>query len=73
MRMASMTLRITGMHCGHCRMKVEKALQKVAGVYGASVDLERGAAEIDFDPREAAPEGLVAAVQAVGYAAEVSK
>ena len=71
--MASMTLRISGMHCGHCRTKVEQALQKVAGVYGASVDLEQGAAEVDFDPQTAAPEALVAAVRGVGYGAEVSR
>lgn len=71
--MASLNLKIDGMHCSHCRMKVEQALQKVTGVYGASVDLEHGAADVDFDPQQTAPEGLVAAVQAAGYVAEVSK
>jgi len=69
--MASVTLRISGMHCSHCRVKVEQALQKVAGVYGAAVDLDAGTAEVDFDGK-AAPEALVAAVQAVGYGADVS-
>jgi copper chaperone CopZ len=69
--MASVTLRISGMHCSHCRVKVEQALQKVAGVYGAAVDLDAGMAEVDFDGK-AAPEALVAAVQAVGYSADVS-
>ena len=70
--MASMTLRISGMHCSHCRVKVEQALQKVAGVYGAAVDLDGGTAEVDFDGT-AAPEALVAAVNGVGYGAEVSE
>lgn len=70
--MSSISLRITGMHCSHCRVKVEQALQKVAGVYGASVDLEQGAAEVDFDPQKTEPASLVAAVQGVGYGAEVS-
>ena len=69
--MASLTLRVSGMHCSHCRVKVEQALQKVAGVYGAAVDLDAGTAEVDFDGK-AAPEALVAAVQAVGYGADVS-
>lgn len=71
--MASVTLKVTGMHCSHCRMKVEQALQKVAGVYGASVDLDGGTAEVDFDGQKAAPDALVAAVKSVGYAAEVEQ
>ncbi len=70
--MASLSLKITGMHCSHCRVTVEQALQKVAGVYGAAVDLDGGTAEVDFDGQKAAPEALVAAVKAVGYGAEVS-
>ncbi len=71
--MASLSLKITGMHCSHCRVKVEQALQKVAGVHGASVDLDAGSAEVDFDGQKAAPDALVAAVQAVGYGAEVER
>lgn len=71
--MASLTLRVSGMHCSHCRVKVEQALQKVAGVYGAAVDLDGGTAEVDFDGQQAAPDALVAAVKAVGYGAEVSE
>ncbi len=69
--MASLQLKITGMHCGHCRMTVEQALQKVPGVYGAAVDLDGGTAEVDFDSQKAAPDALVAAVKAAGYGAEV--
>lgn len=71
--MSSVTLKVTGMHCSHCRVKVEQALQKVAGVYGASVDLDGGTAEVDFDGQKAGPEAMVAAVKAVGYGAEVGQ
>ncbi len=71
--MASLSLKITGMHCSHCRAKVEQALQKVVGVYGAAVDLDQGAAEVDFDVQKTEPGALVAAVQAVGYGAKVSR
>ncbi len=71
--MPAVTLKITGMHCSHCRVKVEQALQKVTGVYGASVDLDGGTAEVDFDGQKAAPDALVAAVKAVGYGAEVEQ
>lgn len=67
--MASLKLTVTGMHCGHCKMKVEKALQGVAGTFGAAVFLEDGAAEVEYDPAKAAPEQYVAAVSAAGYQA----
>jgi Cu+-exporting ATPase len=70
--MAALRLKVQGMHCDHCKVKVERALQQLPGVYGASVDLEGGAAEVDFDPAAARPEALVAAVKAAGYQAEVS-
>jgi copper chaperone CopZ len=57
------------MHCSHCKTKVEKALQGVAGTFGAAVFLEDGAAEVDYDPAKAAPEQYVAAVRAAGYQA----
>jgi len=69
--MAAISLKISGMHCSHCRVKVEQALQKVAGVYGVAVDLDGGTAEVDFDGKTA-PEALVAAVKAAGYDAKVS-
>lgn len=71
--MSAVQLKITGMHCGNCRAKVEQALQGVSGVYAASVDLEEGVAEVDFDPQRTQPDALVAAVSAAGYPAEVSQ
>jgi copper chaperone CopZ len=71
--MSSVTLKVTGMHCSHCRAKVEQALQKVPGVFGASVDLDGGTAEVDFDGQKAAPDAMVAAVKSVGYGAEVGQ
>ena len=71
--MASVNLKITGMHCAHCVATVEQALQKVSGVYGASVDLEHGSAEVDFDDKRAQPGALVSAVTGVGYGAEVAE
>jgi Cu+-exporting ATPase len=62
------TLRIDGMTCASCVARVEKALAKVPGVTGASVNLATEKARIDG---AAAPAALVAALQAAGYAARV--
>jgi len=70
--MASVHLSVTGMHCGNCVIKVEKALKAVPGTLGASVDLQTGSADVDFDAAKATPERYVQAVQGAGYSAAVA-
>ena len=41
-------LHIEGMTCGHCKMKVEKALGSLPAVKEAEVDLIEGIAEVDL-------------------------
>ena len=65
--MANIKLRVTGMTCGHCQAKVEKALKGVTGVYSAVIDLPDGEAEVDFDDDSVTTDQLVAAIaQAFG-------
>jgi len=70
--MATLKLRVTGMTCGHCQMKVEQALKQTAGVFSAIVDLQTGEAEIDFDDDSATTGQLVAAVEHAGYGAKLA-
>jgi len=64
-------LTVRGMTCGHCEMRVQKALLGVAGVRDAKASHERGRVVITLDPgAEVRIEDLVAAVQAAGYEAE---
>jgi copper chaperone CopZ len=69
--MATAKLRVTGMTCGHCQMKVEQALKGVNGVYTAIVDLKDGEAEVDFDDDAVTSAQLIAAVQKAGYGAKL--
>jgi len=64
-------LTVRGMTCGHCEMRVTKALTGVEGVRKAEVDREREQAIVTVDPKAEVPlESLVAAVEAAGYQAE---
>jgi copper chaperone CopZ len=69
--MSSAKLRVTGMTCGHCQLKVEKALKAVGGVYSAIVDLQDGEAEVDFDDDAATTIQLVSAIEKAGYGARL--
>ena len=60
-------LDITGMTCASCVRRVEKALVKVDGVHGASVNLATEEATVSFDPAAVDVPALSAAVAAAGY------
>ncbi|HEU4325795.1 MAG TPA: heavy metal translocating P-type ATPase [Roseiflexaceae bacterium] len=60
-------LSVTGMTCASCALRVEKALRKVPGVAGASVNLANEQASVSYDPAQARPDVLLAAVERAGY------
>jgi Cu+-exporting ATPase len=60
-------LPIEGMTCASCVRRVERALQKVPGVAAASVNLATERATVTFDPAQASPDQLAAAVEQAGY------
>ncbi|MEZ0600664.1 heavy metal translocating P-type ATPase [Paraburkholderia sp. IW21] len=66
-------LDISGMTCASCAMRVEKALAKVPGVTGVSVNLATETATVNLgDPASAADtdvDTLIAAVKKAGYEA----
>jgi len=70
--MTSTRLKIGGMTCGHCVTAVEKALRNQTGVRNATVDLDGGAAEVEYEESQVAAEQLVAAVEEEGYEAAIA-
>ena len=47
--MATKTLNIEGMMCGHCEMSVKKALESLEGVSAAEVSHEKGTAVVTLE------------------------
>ena len=62
-------LRIDGMTCASCVSRVEKALGRVPGVLGASVNLATATAQVKRLSGSATDADLLAAVQGAGYEA----
>ncbi len=67
--MQTMELEVSGMMCQACVGHVTRALQSVAGVDSATVDLDSKRARVQHD--DARPGDLVAAVEEEGYEARV--
>ncbi len=60
-------LKVEGMTCNHCKMRVEKALQAVSGVESVKVDLAAKEAVVTGETERAS---LVKAIVDAGYSAE---
>src|SRR4030042_694191 len=67
---AEITLTLGGMHCAACVARVQRALSQAPGVSQAQVNLATRQARVRYDPRQASPESLQAAVQEAGYQVE---
>jgi P-type Cu+ transporter len=65
---AQVELPIAGMTCASCANRIERGLNKLAGV-NASVNYATETATVDFDAAAVEPEALLAAVEAAGYQA----
>lgn len=61
-----MKIKVTGMSCGHCKLRVEKALEGMG--YKAVVQLEKG--EADVDAGEDKRSQIVEAIEDLGFGAE---
>jgi copper chaperone len=65
--MTQETIKVEGMSCGHCVMRVKKAIEAVEGVRKAEVDLPNKQAVVEYEERKANLEKIKAAVKEVGY------
>lgn len=63
--MAEVSLKIDGMSCGHCIMRVKKAIDSISGV--SSSDVTVGSARVVFDESKTRSEDILKAVQNAGY------
>ena len=65
--MSKTTLKIQGMTCNHCVMRVQKALKGTAGVQDAQVDLQKAEAVVSYDDAKVTVDNLASAVVEAGY------
>lgn len=65
--MTQETIKVEGMSCGHCQMRVKKAVEAVEGVQKADVNLQTKQVTVDYDAEKANPEKVKAAIKEAGY------
>lgn len=64
-------LNITGMSCAACSARIDKKLNRLEGVSKAGVNLATEKATVEFDPARIGTAQLIAAVESLGYGAEL--
>ena len=69
---ARVTIPVQGMTCAACSGRVQRALEKEAGVTSAAVNLMTRNATVGFDPAATSADRLVEAIRATGYGAELA-
>ncbi|WP_369798989.1 heavy-metal-associated domain-containing protein [Methanosarcina sp. WWM596] len=61
------TIKVEGMSCGHCVMRVKKAIEGLEGVKKVDVSLENKQAVVEFDEGKTDVKKIKAVVQENGY------
>lgn len=69
---ATVKLSLRGMTCGSCAKTAQLALQKVAGVYRATVSYDSATAVVVYDPAKTTPARFIARLKELtGYEASI--
>jgi P-type Cu+ transporter len=66
-RLADTQVPVEGMTCASCVRRVERAIEKVPGVAGVSVNLATERAAVSYDPSLVTLETLRGAIEKAGY------
>ena len=67
--METTTIKVSGMTCQGCVRSVTRVLQAVPGVEAVAVSLEKGEAELRYDPARAGTPEFRKAVEDAGFEA----
>ncbi|CAM3646888.1 copper chaperone CopZ [Cytobacillus oceanisediminis] len=68
--MENITLKVSGMSCGHCVKAVEGSVGKLNGVEKVSVDLDNGQVQVQYDSSAVSLEQIKETIDDQGYDVE---
>jgi copper chaperone len=65
--MVTETIAVPEIHCDHCKVSIEGALEPIAGVERATVDVPARAVTVTYDEASVDRDRLVQAIEQQGY------
>lgn len=69
--LATSTFAVEGMTCGGCEAGVKLKVKKLDGVESVEASWEAGRATVTYHPDRVGPNDIVAAIEELGYTAEL--
>jgi copper chaperone len=60
-------IKVEGMSCMHCQVRVKKAVESVEGVHKADVNLQTKQVTVDYEEGKVNLEKVKAAIRETGY------
>jgi copper chaperone len=70
--MVTETISVPEIHCDHCKASIEGALEPIAGVQRATVDIPAKAVTVTYDEASVGRDRLVEAIEQQGYEVPMS-
>lgn len=67
------TFAVQGMTCGGCEVGVEMKVEELDGVESVEASYKEGTARVTYDPAQVTPEQIIAAIEELGYEAELQE
>jgi copper chaperone len=64
---ATETISVPEIHCGHCKASIEGALAPLAGVESATVDVAARSVTVAYDEQQVDRQVLVSTIEDQGY------
>ncbi len=68
--MAKVILKIQGMHCASCVVKIENSLKKEKGIFKVAVNFASEKANIEYNPAEISLDRIKEVIKGLGYEAQ---
>ena len=65
--MVKANFKVGGMDCASCSAAIEKTVMQLSGVASAKANFASGELLVDYDPRQATPQGIRKKVEQAGY------
>ncbi len=65
--MTQEAIKVEGMSCMHCQLRVKKAVEAVEGVQKADVNLQTKQVTVDYEEGKANSEKVKTAIREAGY------
>ena len=61
------TISVPEIHCDHCKMSIEGALNPIEGVSSAVVDVPNATVNVSYEPERVSRDELVRTIEEQGY------